>query len=102
VAIGRDGTNLGNLLARGHLLGLVLELLNDSINGKINAALQVHGITTSGNRLGALAYNGVSEQCGCSGAVAGLVRGLGRDLAHPCSRTCPRARSPSQPSHHPW
>src|SRR5262249_33260389 len=78
----RNGTNLGDLLARGHLLGLVLELLNDSTNGKVNAALQVHGVTASGNCLGALAYDGMSEKSSRSDAIARLVRRFGGDLAH--------------------
>src|SRR5262249_55680102 len=73
VTIGRDGTNLGDLLARGHLLGLVLELFDYGVHGEINAALQIHGIATSGYRLGALTYYGMRKQ-GCGGgAVAGLI-----------------------------
>src|SRR5262249_59137624 len=62
--------------------GLLLEFFHNGMDGKVNAALQIHGITTSGNSLGAFAYYGMRKQ-GCGGgAIAGLIRRFRGNLAH--------------------
>ncbi len=82
VAVGGDGADLGDLLVRGHLLGVGLEVLDDRVDRQIDAALQVHRVHARGNRLGAFLDDGVGEHGRGGGAVAGRVSGLGGDFAH--------------------
>ena len=82
VAIGRDGADLRNLIARGDLLCLVLQLLDHGIDGKVNAALQIHRVGAGGDGLCAFSHDCVREQ-GCGGgAIARGVRGLRGDFPH--------------------
>ena len=53
IAVGGDGTDLGDLFVRGDLLGVLLQVLDDGVDGKIDAALEVHRVHAGGNRLGA-------------------------------------------------
>src|SRR5690606_38451033 len=80
VAIGGNGSDLGDFLVRGDLLGVGLEVLDDRIDGKINAAAQVHGVHAGGDRLGAFADDRGGEDGGGGGAVAGLVVGAACDF----------------------
>src|SRR5690606_19538245 len=76
VAVGRDGADLGDLLVRGDLLGVGLQVLDDGVDGEVDAALQVHRIHAGGDRLGAFLHDGLGENRGGGGAVTGEVRGL--------------------------
>src|SRR5215212_3145766 len=82
VAVGRDGADLGDLLVRGNLLGVLLELFDGSLDREVDAALQVHRVHAGGNRLGALLDDRLGENGGGGGAVTGEVRGLRGDFAH--------------------
>ena len=82
VAIGRDGTDLGDLTARGDLLCLVLQLLDHGCDGEVNAALQIHRVGAGGDGLCPFAHDGVGEQ-GCGGgAIPSRVRSLRGDFTH--------------------
>ena len=98
IAVGRDGADLGDLLVRGDVLGVLLEVRDDGLDREVDAALEVHRVHAGGDRLGAFPDDRVSEHGRGGGAVTGLVGGLARrpraPSARPCSRTCPRARSP--------
>ena len=50
VAVGRDGANLGNLVIRRDFLGVRLEIADDRLNRKIDAALEIHRIHAGGDR----------------------------------------------------
>src|SRR5690606_29391437 len=82
VAIGRNGADLGNLIVLGHLAGIGLQLRHDSLNGLVDATLQVHRVHAGRNGLGAFLHDGLGENGRGRGAVAGKVIGLGRNLAH--------------------
>jgi hypothetical protein len=82
VAVGRDGGHLRDLLVRGDLLGVLLEVFHDRFHGEIDAALEVHRVHARGDRLGAFFDDRGGEHGRGRGAVAGDVRGLGGDLAH--------------------
>ena len=82
VVVRGDGTDLGNLLlaGRGHRDGP--ELLDDGLDGAIDPTLQLHRVGAGGDVLQALAEDGLGQNGGRGGAVAGEVGGLGGDLLH--------------------
>ena len=81
VAVGRDRTDLGDLLVGGDLLGVLLQILDDGLNREVDTALEVHRIHAGGNRLGAFPHNRVGEHGGGGGTVTCLVGRLRCDLA---------------------
>ena len=82
VAVGGDRADLGDFLVRLDLLGALLEVGDDGFDRLLDAALQVHRVHAGGNRLRAFAHDGVGQDGGGGGAVAGRVVGLGGDFAH--------------------
>ena len=82
VAVGRNGADLGDLVVRGDLLGVGLEVLHDGLDGEVDAALEVHRVHAGGDRLGAFLDDRLGEHGRGRGAVTGEVGGLGGDLAH--------------------
>jgi len=81
VAIGGNAADLGDFLVGGHLLGARLDVFDDLEHGLVDAALQIHRVHAGGDGLGALDADGLSQDGGGGGAVAGLVVGLGGDFA---------------------
>src|SRR6202012_2782645 len=82
IAVGRNCADLGDLLVRGDLLGVLDEVRNDGFDRKVDTALEVHRVHAGGNRLGAFTDDR-SRQNGCGGgAVAGSIGRLGGDFAH--------------------
>src|SRR5262249_18897301 len=82
IAIGRDGRDLSDLIVRGDVLGVFLEILDHGLDRDVDAALEVHRVHAGRYGLGAFLDDGL-RQHGCGGgAVAGDVGGLARDLAH--------------------
>src|SRR3954452_1286413 len=82
VTVGRDGADLGDLVVRGDLLGVLDEVHNDGFDREVDTALQIHRVHAGGNRLGAFAHDRLGQHGGGGGAVAGRVSGLGGDFAH--------------------
>src|SRR6185312_8543305 len=82
VAVGRNGADRRDLLVRGDLLGVLLEVRNDGFDREVDTALQVHRVHAGGNRLGAFTDDRSSEHGRGGGAVAGRVSGFGGDFAH--------------------
>jgi hypothetical protein len=82
IAIRRDGGDLRNLLVVREFLGILLEVVDDRIDGEIDAALQVHRVHVGRYGFGALLDDRGGEYGGGRGAVTRLVRGLRCDLAH--------------------
>src|SRR5262249_20074740 len=73
IAVGRDGADLGDGLALDGL-GETANFIDDLLDCLFDAALQGHGIGPGGDGLNALSEDGLSEDGGGSGAVAGDVR----------------------------
>ena len=82
VAVGGDGADLGDLLLVGDGLRDLLQVLDDGLDGLVDAALEVHRVGAGGDGLQALAEDRLGEHGGRGGAVAGDVGGLGGDLLH--------------------
>ena len=82
VAIGRNGADLGDLVVRGDLLRIGLEIGDDGGDREVDAALQVHRVEAGGDRLGAFPDDRSSENGRRGRAVAGGVILLGGDFAH--------------------
>ena len=81
VAIGRDGADLGNFSGRLDLLGAARDVLHSGGDGEVDAALQVHRVHAGGNGLGAFTNDGLGQDGGGGGAVAGDVVGLRGNFA---------------------
>src|SRR2546421_1798717 len=82
VAVGRDGADLGDLLVRGDLLGVLDEVGDHGVNSQIDTALQIHRVHAGGNRLGAFPDDRSGQHGRGGGAVAGSVGRLGGHFAH--------------------
>jgi len=82
IAVGRDRTDLANLVVRLDLLGALLEIRDDDFHRLLNAALQVHRVHAGRHRLGTFTHDGMGENCRRRGAVAGGVVGLLRHFAY--------------------
>src|SRR4051794_13146196 len=79
---GGDGRHAGDLILAGDLLGLRADVLDDLVDGDLDAALQAERVRAGGHVLEALADDRLGEHGGRRRAVAGyVVRGRG-DLAH--------------------
>src|SRR5258708_2457785 len=92
VVVGGDGANLRDHLA-GHRLGQRVKIALDAIavfveaaadggDVALDAALQGHGVCARGHGLHALAEDGLRQNGGSGGAVAGHVTGLAGNFAH--------------------
>ena len=73
IAVGRDGTDLGNLLIRGDVLRVLLQVRDHRLDRKVDAAFQIHRVHTGSDSLGTLPDDRVSEHGRRSCAVTGLV-----------------------------
>ena len=82
VAVRGNRADLGDLVVRGDLLGVLLEVGDDGLDGEVDAALQVHRVHAGGDGLGAFADDRGREHGRGGGAVAGDVVVLGGDFAH--------------------
>src|SRR6185369_8156558 len=66
LAIGGDRADLGDLVRGRDLLGALLHVLDDRLDGDVDAALQVHRVHARGHRAHALADDRLGEN-GCRG-----------------------------------
>src|SRR5574344_742530 len=85
VGVGRDGAHLSDFFAGGGGLGLLLQLFHQSGDSLVDTALQIHGVQTSGNVLGAFAHDGLGQHGSGSGTVTSDVVGLGSHFLHELS-----------------
>jgi hypothetical protein len=76
VAIGRDRADLGDLVGGVHLLGAVLDVLDDGGRRDIDASLEVHRIHPGGDELEALLDHRGGQHRRGGRAVTGIVTGL--------------------------
>src|SRR6266576_7079596 len=79
---GGDSGDAGDVLLARHLFRLGLHVLDDGVDGLLDAALERHRIRTGGDILQAFAHDRLGEQGRSGRAVAGDVVGRGRDLAN--------------------
>ena len=82
ITVGRDGADLGDLLVRGDVLGVLLEVRDNGLDREVDAALEVHRVHAGGDGLGTFPDDRMGEHGRRGGAVTGLVGGLRGDLAH--------------------
>src|SRR4029077_2818135 len=76
VVVGGDGANLGDHVAL-HVSVELLDFLDGNFDGSVDAALEGGGTGAGRNRLHAFAEDGLSQNRGGGGAIAGDVAGLG-------------------------
>lgn len=76
IAVGGDGSDLGNLLAGGDVPLVLLEELNNGIDSGLDAAAQVHGVAAGSHVLDSLGEDGPREDGSGRGTVAGNLVGL--------------------------
>ena len=79
VVVGGDGADLGDHLALDFSCGL-LELADDRLDGLLDAALDQHRVGAGRDHRQALVEDGLGQDGGGRGAVAGHVAGLGGDF----------------------
>ena len=77
-----DGRDAGDVLPAGDLLRLRLQVLDDRLDGLLDAALERHRVRARGDVLQALADDRLGEHGRGRGAVAGDVVRRRGDLAH--------------------
>ena len=75
--LGRDGSNVGNLVFGGDFDSFFADVFSNGLGGGFNATLEQHGVDASGQVLHALGDDGMRQDGGGGGAVAGDVVGLG-------------------------
>ncbi|OIQ67925.1 hypothetical protein GALL_504940 [mine drainage metagenome] len=80
VTVGGNGADLGDFLGVGTRLGGLLQLLDQGVDGLVDAALEVHRVHAGGDVLHAFAHDGLGQHGGGGGAVTRGVAGLGRDF----------------------
>src|SRR6185436_19175638 len=79
---GRDRRHAGDLILAGDLLGLRADVLDDLVDGDLDAALEAERVGAGGDVLEALADDRLGEHGRRRGAVARDVVGRRGDLAH--------------------
>jgi hypothetical protein len=80
VTVRRNGRDLGDLLRSGDGALVLLEELNDGLDGSLGTTTKVHGVATSGDVLDTLGIDGAGENGGGGGSVSGLLVSLGSDV----------------------
>ncbi|KAF3799563.1 Heat shock protein 60, partial [Colletotrichum gloeosporioides] len=80
VTVGRDSGDLSNLLAGSDISLVLLEVLDDGIDGGLDTTAQVHRVAASGDVLDGLGEDGAGEDSSGRGTVTGGLVGLGGDI----------------------
>ena len=80
VAVRGDRSDVGDVLALDRL-GHLVDRGDGCLDGQLDAALHLHRVRTGGDVLDAFAIDGLGQNRGGGGAVAGRVGGLRSDLA---------------------
>jgi hypothetical protein len=76
IIVGRDSGYMSQLLIVGHLSTHFLELLNDYVNGLIDASSQVHWIHTGSNSLASFLEDSSGQNSGGGGTITSQLIGL--------------------------
>ncbi|MPM57556.1 hypothetical protein SDC9_104378 [bioreactor metagenome] len=82
IVAGGDGSYPGDVLGAVHLFGVGLNALHGGGGGLGDALAHHHGVRAGSQILQALADDGLSQEGGGGGAVAGHVVGLGGHFLH--------------------
>ena len=82
VPVCRDGRNLCDLLARGNGPLVLLEELNDSLDGLLASSSQVHRVAARCDVLDTLGVDGPGEHSRGSCSVTGNLVGLVGDVLY--------------------
>ena len=77
VVVGGDGADLGDLFLVLGGLGDLVQLGHHRGHGLVDAPFQGHGVGAGGHQAGAFPVDGLGQDGGRGGAVAGHIRGLG-------------------------
>lgn len=80
IAVGGDGSDLGDLGAGGDVSLVLLEVLDNRLNGSLDTAAEVHGVAAGGNVLDGLGEDGTGEDSGGGGTVTSDLVGLGGNV----------------------
>ena len=80
--LARAGADLGDFLGVLDLLAHLLQLVDDRVDGEVDAALDLRGVGAGGDVLQAFAEDRLGVDGGGGGAVAGDGGGLGGDFLH--------------------
>lgn len=80
VTVGGDGGDLGDFLAGGDLLLVCAQVLDNSLDGGLGSAPQVHRVASSGDVLDGLGEDSAGENGGGCGTVTSNLVGLGGDV----------------------
>ena len=81
IVIGADACHILNLTeVVTNLLGLLLDTVNNDLDGLVDTTLYIHGVSTGSHVLQTLGNDGLGENGSGGGAVTGIVIGLAGDL----------------------
>ena len=80
VLVGGAGADLGDLLGRVDLLAHAGELIDDCVDGGLDATLDLGGVGAGGDVLEAFGVDGLGVDGGGGGSIAGDGAGLGGDF----------------------
>jgi len=80
VAVGRDGGDLGDLVAGCDVPLVRPQVLDDGLNGSLGSAPQVHGVAASGYVLDGLGEDGAGKDSGGGGTVTSNFVSLRGDI----------------------
>ncbi|AEM40302.1 hypothetical protein KVU_0463 [Ketogulonicigenium vulgare WSH-001] len=81
-AVGRDGADLGNFIAVRNGTGRGFQGFDDFGGRQVDAALQIHRVQASRNRLQTFFDDRLRQNGRSGGAVAGLIIGASRNFFH--------------------
>ncbi|KAF5137547.1 hypothetical protein E5D57_001325 [Metarhizium anisopliae] len=77
VAVGRNGGDLGDLGAGGNVALVLVEVLNNRVNGSLDTTAEIHGVAAGSHVLYRLGEDGPGEDGSGRGTVTSDIVGLG-------------------------
>ena len=80
VAVGGNGSDLGDLCASGDVALVLDEVVDNSVDSGLGSSAKIHWVAASGDVLDGLGEDGTGEDGGSGGTVAGNLVGLGSDI----------------------
>jgi hypothetical protein len=80
VAVGGNGGDLGNLGRSGNDLGVLLQVLDNRVHGRLNTSPEVGRVHASGNGLEPLDEDGTRQNSGSGSTVTSSLVGLVRNI----------------------
>ena len=80
IAVGRDGSDLSNLVTSGDVTLVLLEVVDGGINSGLDTTAQVHRVAASSNVLNGLGEDSTSKDSSGGGTITSEFVGLGSDI----------------------